>query len=226
MTIKGLIFDFDGLILDTETPDMIAWLKIFNKYGQEFNFSEYASAIGSAFEYNGPAKKLVNLVPSLNLEVILQEWLQLEQELIQKQSIQPGIMDYLNSAQQLNIQTAIASSAERSWVIDHLKRLGIEYFFNYIHTVDDTKISKPSPALYKLALKSLNLKPDEAISFEDSTNGISAAKAAGIFCVAVPNQITRLLRLDEADLILDSLENLPLSQLLIRFNQPTSETIN
>jgi HAD superfamily hydrolase (TIGR01509 family) len=166
------------------------------------------------------------LVPSLNLDRILEEWLQLEKELIENQSIQPGILDYLKSANQLNLQTAIASSAERTWVIGHLIRLGIENSFNFIHTVDDTKISKPSPALYNLALQSLQLKPVEVIAFEDSTNGISAAKATGIFCVAVPNQITRLLQLDQADLILDSLANLPLSQLLVRFNQPTAETIN
>jgi HAD superfamily hydrolase (TIGR01509 family) len=226
MTIKGLIFDFDGLILDTETPDVIAWVKIYKKYGQEFDFSEYSLAIGSVYEFSGPAKNLINLVPSLNLDEILQEWLQIEKELIEKQSIQPGIMDYLNFSKQENLKTAIASSAERSWVVGHLKRLGIEHLFNFIHTVDETKISKPSPALYHLALKSLQLEPDEVIAFEDSTNGVSAAKAAGIFCVAVPNQITRLLQLDQADLILDSLANLPLSQLLIRFIQPTPETIN
>ena len=226
MTIKGLIFDFDGLILDTETPDVIAWVKIYKKYGQEFEFNKYASAIGSVFEFSGPAKQLAILVPSLDKEVILQEWFQLENELIEKQSIMPGIMDYLNSAHQFNLQTAIASSAERAWVNGHLKRLEIDNYFNFIHTVEDTNIPKPAPALYILTLKSLQLKPEEVLAFEDSTNGISAAKAAGITCVAVPNQITRMLRLDHADLILDSLANLPLSQLLIRFNQPTPRPAN
>jgi len=219
MTIRGLIFDFDGLILDTETPDVIAWIKIFKKYGQEFNFNAYSSAIGSVYEFSGPAKQLVNLVPYLDQEVVLQEWLQLEKEMIEKQPVMPGIMDYLNSARQLNMQTAIASSSEKKWVFGHLKRLEINSFFNFVHTVEDTNIPKPDPALYNLALKSLRLKPEEVIAFEDSTNGISAAKAAGIKCVAVPNQITRMLKLDHADLILDSLANIPLSQLLIRFNQ-------
>jgi HAD superfamily hydrolase (TIGR01509 family) len=218
MTIKGLIFDFDGLILDTETPDVIAWIKTYKKYGQEFDFYKYASAIGSFYEFNGPAKQLVDLVPSLNHEVILKEWLQLEKDLIEKQSIMPGILDFLNSAHLLNLQTAIASSAERAWVIGHLERLAIDNLFHFVHTVEDTGIPKPSPALYILTLKSLKLKPEEVLAFEDSTNGISAAKAAGISCIAVPNQITRMLKLDHADLILDSLANLPLSQLLIRFN--------
>ena len=222
MTIKGLIFDFDGLILDTETPDVIAWIKIYKKYGQEFEFNKYASAIGSIYEFSGPAKQLANLVPSLDKENILQEWLHLENELIERQSIMPGIMNYLNSAKELNLQTAIASSSERAWVKGHLKRLGIEKFFNFIHTVEETNIPKPDPALYNLTLKSLQLLPEEVLAFEDSTNGISSAKAAGLNCIAVPNPITRLLKLDNADLIIDSLANLPLSQLLIRFNSPIS----
>jgi len=226
MTIKGLIFDFDGLILDTETPDVIAWIKTYQKYGQEFEFNKYASAIGSVYEFSGPARQLVNLVPSLDKEAVLKDWLQLENKLIEKQTIMPGIMDYLNSAHKLNLQTAVASSAESAWVNGHLIRLGIDNYFNFVHTVEDTNIPKPAPALYILTLKSLQLKPEEVLAFEDSTNGISAAKAAGIACIAVPNQITRMLKLDHADLILDSLANLPLSQLLIRFNQPTSRPIN
>ena len=81
----------------------------------------------------------------------------------------------------------------------------------------DTERAKPQPALYLEALGALGLQPDEAIAFEDSLNGIRAAKAAGIFCVAVPNPITETFALDEADLLLDSLEELPLTELLNRF---------
>jgi putative hydrolase of the HAD superfamily len=220
MTIKGLIFDFDGLILDTETPDVIAWIKIYKKYGYEFEFDKYSLGIGSVFEFSGPAKQLAILAPFLDTDDILKEWFQVEKQLIERQSILPGIMDYLNSAHQFNLKTAVSSSAERAWVNGHLKRLGINNFFNFIHTIEDTNIPKPDPALYIHTLNSLQLGPEEVLAFEDSSNGIAAAKAAGIICVAVPNQITRMLKLDHADLILDSLANLPLSQLLIRFNQP------
>jgi len=159
MTIKGLIFDFDGLILDTETPDVIAWIKIYEKYGQEFEFSQYSSAIGSMYEFSGPANHLVNLVPALDKEIIFQEWLHLENELIEKQSIMPGIREYLDCAHQFNLQIAIASSSESAWVNGHLKRLGIEKYFNFVHTVEDTNIPKPDPALYFLTLKSLRLRP-------------------------------------------------------------------
>jgi len=117
----------------------------------------------------------------------------------------------------LDLKVAIASSSEKSWVVSHLERLGIHQFFDFIHTVDETKIPKPDPALYLLALESLKAGPNEVIAFEDSTNGVSAAKTAGIFCVAIPNPTTKSLPLDQADLILESLAHLPLSQLLDRF---------
>jgi HAD superfamily hydrolase (TIGR01509 family) len=217
MVIKGLIFDFDGLILDTETPDVIAWMSIYNKYGQEFKFEQYASAIGSVYRLMEPAKELENLVPQLKAEKIFNEWTKLENKLIERQSILPGVMEYLDAAKKMNLKVAIASSSEKPWVKGHLERLGILNYFDFIHTVEETKVPKPDPALYNLALASFRLNPIEAIAFEDSANGISAAKGAGIFCVAVPNRVTRSLNLKHADLILDSLANLPLSQLLIRF---------
>ena len=218
MTIKGLIFDFDGLILDTETPDVIAWIKIYQKYGQKFRFENYAYAIGTIFRMVEPARELQNLVPGLQAENIFNEWTKLEKSLIENQKILPGIMEYLNDARALNFQIAIASSSEKPWVLGHLEKLGIQDFFDYIHTVDETGIPKPDPALYLKALDSLKLNACEVIAFEDSANGILAAKAAGIFCVVVPNLITKFLNLERADLILDSLANLPLSELLARFN--------
>lgn len=219
MAIKSLIFDFDGLILDTETPDVIAWMEIFKRYGQKFNFEKYKSAIGTVYRIMEPAHDLARLINGPNAETIYIEWSALEKDLINKQKILPGIMDYLIEAKTFNLKTAIASSAEMSWVDGHLRRLGIREFFDFVHTVDEIGVPKPFPNLYQAALNSLKITADEAIAFEDSVNGIMAAKNAGIFCVAVPNQTTRLLNLEYADLIIDSLANLPLSQLLSRFNK-------
>jgi beta-phosphoglucomutase-like phosphatase (HAD superfamily) len=81
----------------------------------------------------------------------------------------------------------------------------------------DTKRAKPRPDLYLDALDRLELKPREGIAFEDSPNGVTAAKAAGLYCVAVPNPITATLALDDADLVIDSLADVPLADLLERF---------
>jgi len=215
--IKGLIFDFDGLILDTETPDVMAWLKIYQKHGQNFNFGDYALSIGTIYRMTEPALDLQRLVPGLNAEEVFNEWTELERLLIKDQIVLPGVIEYLQTAKTLNIKVAIASSSEKSWVVGHLEQHGIREYFDFIHTVDETGIPKPDPALYQMALKSLRLSPNEVIAFEDSTNGISAAKSAGIFCVSVPNPITKYLDLNNADLILDSLASLPLQELLVRF---------
>jgi len=217
MPIKGLIFDFDGLILDTETPDVVAWINIYRKFGQKFDFDKYSPFIGKANLIIEPAQELARLIPGLNVETVFNEWMVLEKQLIDKESLLPGVREYLQESKKLDLKVAIASSSEKSWVVSHLERLGIHQFFDFIHTVDETKIPKPDPALYLLALESLKAGPNEVIAFEDSTNGVSAAKTAGIFCVAIPNPTTKSLPLDQADLILESLAHLPLSQLLDRF---------
>lgn len=218
MAIKGLIFDFDGLILDTETPDVLAWLTIYQKYGQKFDFENYAQSIGSIYRVMEPAKNLQRLIPNLNVEEVFNEWTELEKIYIKDRKILPGIMQYLHDAKAFNLAVTIASSSEKSWVTDHLDKFEIRHFFDYIHTVDETGVPKPDPALYQLALKSMQLNPNQTIAFEDSANGIEAAKSSGIFCVAIPNPITKYLNLDNADLILDSLASLPLPELLMRFN--------
>ncbi len=218
MTIKGLIFDFDGIILDTETPDLITWQTIYREYGGVFNYEKYARCIGMAYENYEPAMDLIKQVPSLNKEAIQQKWITLEKQLLEKQSIAPGILDYLQTARSLKLKTAIASSSENSWVTGHLKDRELFQYFDFIHTVDETHLPKPDPALYLLCLKSMQLQPKEAIAFEDSPNGISSAKSAGIFCIAVPNHATRSLNLNQADLILDSLEQISLPNLLKQIN--------
>jgi HAD superfamily hydrolase (TIGR01509 family) len=218
MTIKGLIFDFDGLILDTETADLIAWQYIYQKYGQVFNFEKYASAIGHLYEYYEPVLDLIKQAPTLNKDVIHQEWATLEKQLVDQQPIAPGIKEYLQTAKSLGLKLAVASSSENSWVTGHLRNRKIIQYFDFIHTVDETHLPKPDPALYLLSLKSMQLISNEVIAFEDSPNGVTSAKSAGIFCIAIPNHATHTLNLEHADLILDSLEQISLPDLLNHIN--------
>ena len=113
--------------------------------------------------------------------------------------------------------TAIVSSSTSDWIARHLERLGRVNGWDAIVAADgDVSRAKPEPALYLEALDALGLQPDEAIAFEDSLNGIRAAKGAGIFTVAVPNPITQTFALDEADLLLESLEDVSLNELIER----------
>jgi putative hydrolase of the HAD superfamily len=125
-------------------------------------------------------------------------------------------MDYLHEAKRFGLKLAIASSSPHSWVDTHAKRLGIFDYFDMVICADDVAAgrTKPNPDLFLLALDQLRVRKDEAIVFEDSPNGVKAAKSAGIFVVAVPNPVTSLLSIENANLTLTSLTDLSLPELL------------
>ena len=96
----------------------------------------------------------------------------------------------------------------------HLAERGLLHHFDTIRTGDEVEHTKPDPALYRLATADLGVEPARAVALEDSPNGVAAAKRAGMFCVVVPNALTRQLDLEAADLRVGSLANLPLTELL------------
>jgi HAD superfamily hydrolase (TIGR01509 family) len=138
-----------------------------------------------------------------------------ELELLEVEPLRPGVAAYLEDAHSRGISVAIVSSSPRSWIDRNLLRLGLRDGWDAIICADgDTERCKPSPALYLEALDALDLDAEEAIAIEDSPNGITAARAAGLFCVAVPNEVTGGLDLSHADLLIESFEDVPLAELL------------
>lgn len=213
--IRALIFDFDGLILDTEEPIFLAWQEIYQEFGCELKFDTWAAIIGTAAYAFNPITNLENLVEQeLPREEIHQRQRQREMELISERSIEPGVVGYLRDAKKMGLKIGLASSSTCQWVTDHLSRLGLLDYFDCIMASDDVERTKPDPELYLGVMKELEVSADQAVVFEDSPNGILAAKRAGLFCVAVPNVLTFQLSLDQADLCLDSLADIPLKELL------------
>jgi HAD superfamily hydrolase (TIGR01509 family) len=144
--------------------------------------------------------------------------LERELELIATQPILPGVLEYIQGATELGLKLGVASSSPCKWVLGHLEQRGIRHHFECVLAADDVSITKPDPSLYASALHCLDVSPHQAIAFEDSPNGVLSAKRAGLYCVAVPNPLTRQLQIDAADLQLVSLEELPLRALLGRFD--------
>ena len=215
MTIKGLVFDFDGLILDTETPEYIIWQEIYGSYGTEMPITEWGKALGASLGAFDPTHHLEELTGrKIDRDQMLTDYRQRSNVLIAQQKPLPGVTDYLHTAHQLKLKLAVASSSPNTWVTGHLSRLELIHHFDAVRTSEDVVAIKPAPYLYQAALKALGLRPEEAIAFEDSPNGIIAAQAAGLFCVAVPNPVSRLLDVTHADLVLNSLADLPLEQLI------------
>ena len=213
--IKALVFDFDGLIVDTEVPIFRAWQRIYREHGQDLPLEQWLTIIGTA---SGPFDPVIDLAKKTGAKLDGQELKALEvlyyQEATALQQLLPGVIDYLVAARQLELKTAVASSSTRKWVMDHLNRFGIGGRFDAIICREDVKRTKPDPDLYLTALQRLGVQPAEAIAFEDSSNGIHAAKAAGLFCVVVPNPLTVDLDLTEADLRLLTLEAMPLRDVI------------
>jgi HAD superfamily hydrolase (TIGR01509 family) len=216
--IQALIFDFDGLILDTETPEFVCWQNIYREHGFELPHEKWGTIIGgnghSDFD---AAEHLANLLQGRLDSDSLRARNRFESDqMIVTQSALPGVLDYLQEAKRLGIKLAIASSSSHSWVDDHAKRIGVFNYFDEVIAADDVGLGriKPNPDLFLLALKRLKVPKEAAIVFEDSPNGVKAAKRAGIFVVAVPNSVTSKLSIEGADLIVNSLRDLPLSELL------------
>jgi HAD superfamily hydrolase (TIGR01509 family) len=213
--IRALVFDFDGLLVDTEVPIFRAWQRIYREHGQELPLEQWLTIIGTA---SGPFDPVIDLAKKTGAKLDEQELKALEvlyyQEATALQQLLPGVVDYLVTARKLGLKTAVASSSTRAWVMDHLNRFGIGGHFDAIVCREDVKRTKPDPDLYLTALQRLEVLAPEAIAFEDSSNGVRAAKAAGLFCVVVPNPLTADLDLSEADLRLLSLDAMPLRDVI------------
>ncbi len=216
--IKALIFDFDGLILDTETPEYLAWQNIYQEHGFELPHEEWGKIIGGYGLSNFDAAEHLSLLSQGRLDsVILRTRHQLEASAaIERAPVLPGVLDYIHEAKRLGLKLAIASSSPHSWVDSHAKRLGILPYFDKVICADDVGVgrTKPNPDLFLLALNQLEVQKEAAVVFEDSPNGVTAANGAGIFVVAVPNPVTSLLIIKGANLILHSLSEIPLIALL------------
>lgn len=215
--IRAVIFDFDGLLVDTEGPIFEVWQRIYRERGHELPRERWLSIIGTA---SGPFDPLIDLGQRTGVPLEADELNTLERlyyrEATVAQTLLPGVDRYLDDARALGMKTAIASSSSREWVMEHLERFGIADRFDTVVCKDDVTSTKPDPELYDLALERLAVRSKDAIALEDSTNGIRAAKAAGLFCVAVPNAMTADLDLGEADLQIASLESVTLANLIAR----------
>ena len=218
LRIKALIFDFDGLILDTETPDFHVWQAIYQEHGFELPHDEWGKIVGGyGLTQFDAAEHLTHLAQGQLDAVSLRDRHSSESHaLTLSQPIMPGVLPTIEEAKRLGLKLAIASSSQHSWVDTHAKRLGIFDHFDAVICADDVGAgrTKPNPDLFLLALHQLQIQKNEALIFEDSPNGVKAANLAGIFVVAVPNPVTALLKIDGANLTLASLADLSLTELL------------
>jgi HAD superfamily hydrolase (TIGR01509 family) len=219
--IRALIFDFDGLILETEGPSYQSWEQVYRSFGLSLPFSTWSTIIGTTQGEFDPQRELYKQVQGeVDWEAVELQRQASENALIEAQVVLPGVEQYLLEAKRLRLKLGLASSSSCRWVTGHLTRLGLKDCFDCICAADDVQHVKPDPELYLTVLNRLGMRAVEAIALEDSPLGIQAAKRAGLYCVAVPNPLTRQLALSQADIQVGSLVELPLERLLDMANTP------
>lgn len=213
--VRALIFDFDGTILDTEMPTFEAWQQTYARYGQVLTLEEYSAVIGSDHGKFDPRRTLEARSrqrldwPTLDAERRSQCY-----KIIEQQEPLPGIERLLHEARARGIHCGVASSSPTNWVQGHLARLELLTYFSAISCADNGCPPKPAPDVFLQALNLLNISPGEALAIEDSLNGLVAARAAGIRCIIVPNQLTRFLRFPPEEQLLSSLDSVRLEDLI------------
>jgi HAD superfamily hydrolase (TIGR01509 family) len=218
VNLRGLLFDFDGLLVDTESPSRLGWEELYREHGHQLPLDEWATLVGTIGAPFDPFSHLEELVGEpLDRDELNTRRRARELALIDLEDLRPGIEGYLDEAKKRGLRTALVSSSSREWIERNLRRLDrLEHWDAIVAADGDTARAKPQPTLYLETLETLDLHADEAVAFEDSPNGVRAAKRAGLFCVAVPNSVTETLALDEADIVVESLAELPLDGLIAR----------
>jgi putative hydrolase of the HAD superfamily len=213
--MKGIIFDFDGLILDTEVPVFRAWQECYEEHGQELSLLEYVRCVGSDMEVYHPGTELERKVGrELEWEGLDKKRRERVREMLEGAEPLPGVRKTLIEAEALGIPCAVASSSPSEWVVTWLERLGIDGAFVSVRCLEHVHRPKPAPDLFLRAAEDMKLAPKEAMVLEDSLNGLRAAQAAGSPCVVVPNEITGHLDFEGATMKVESLRSTSVRELL------------
>ncbi|HZV27419.1 MAG TPA: HAD-IA family hydrolase [Acidothermaceae bacterium] len=214
----ALILDFDGLLVDTESTALLAWREQFAVHEVVFPLEVWHRYIGS----QGSQEAMMGAIRAGGIEFVdtelRAEWRERHNRIVSTEPLRAGVEEFLDEAAAAGARFAVASSATRDWLDQQLGRLGIRDRFEVVCARDNGRV-KPAPDIYLAALASLGVEALDAIAFEDSPNGITAAKAAGLYCVAVPNPVTAELPLGQADLRVESFTEVSYSELVDRLSR-------
>lgn len=214
MALQAIVFDFDGLILDTEWSVYRAIDEIYSEHGHQLDLEWWRSIVGTTGggDWSERLEELVGR--SLDHEQLHARSVRRHHDLVDALEPLPGVVDLIEAAHAEGLRLAVASSSMTRWLEQNLARLGLHRRFDALCGRDVVGgRAKPAPDVYLAALDALGVAADGAVAIEDSPHGVAAAKAAGLACVAVPNRITAPGDFSAADLVVDSLSVLTLAEL-------------
>lgn len=208
-----MVFDFDGLIADTEWPEYRSIAQQFEARGHAFPPESWVQVIGSSWDVDWLGDLAQRVGGDLDRAAVREAHRAHKAELMAGLAPLPGVAALLAAAEAAGLGLAVASSSPRRWVEPWLETLGLRHHFSIVVVRDDVAQAKPAPDLFRAACVGLGLAPGEAVALEDSAHGVTSAKAAGLACVAVPNRLTRYLDLSAADLVVSSLAEVDVGRL-------------
>jgi HAD superfamily hydrolase (TIGR01509 family) len=207
MRIRALVFDFDGLICDTESSAFETARDIYREHGVELTLARWQDRIGThGRTWYADLEAAVGPLP--DRERIVERRRLAHHEQVRAETAMPGVEGFVRAATEAGLRMAVASSSSVGWVTEHLDRLGLLEHFSVISCAYAEVPAKPDPGVYRSAVEQLDVEPIEAVAFEDSSNGVAAAKAAGLHCIAIPNRMTAGLDFTAADAVVASLAEL------------------
>jgi len=201
----ALVFDFDGLICDTETVVFESVRHVFRAHGVELTLAEWLPAVGAAEAPAWEAVLEASVGRPLDREMLRAARQGHSDELMAVTAVLPGVDALLAAAHAAGVPCGMASNSPRSWVTGNLERLGLAERFDVVVAVDEVTNPKPHPEPYLRAVAALGASPASAVGLEDTLIGVTAARRAGLYTVAVPGPMSAHHDFAGADLVVDSL---------------------
>jgi HAD superfamily hydrolase (TIGR01509 family) len=216
--LRALVFDFDGLILDTESVWIDGYGDVHAEHGRPFDRELFLRCVGHVDISFDPWRAFDPRHDRRELERALSRH---KRRRLEAQAILPGVVALMDEARARGLPIALASNSDHAHCEGHLARLGLLDRFTVLGCREDVTSPKPEPDLYRHVVNRLGLRPHEAVAFEDSHAGSLAAKRAGLWCVVVPNDATRHHACAHADWRVPSLAGVTLAALEARFFRST-----
>jgi HAD superfamily hydrolase (TIGR01509 family) len=213
VSLRALVFDFDGLILDTEWSAFSTAAAVWEEHGLDLELRVWQEIVGTADHPHWSEMLEADLGRGIDREVVVPARQAQHHAEIEAMDLLPGVVDLIRAADVAGLELAVASSSPHAWVDGHLERRGLADHFRAVICREDVERTKPDPALYTTALERLGVAPDEAIALEDSHHGTVAATQARMKVVAVPNRVTKGQDFTNAAMVVSSLEALTIPDL-------------
>jgi beta-phosphoglucomutase len=217
---EAIIFDMDGVLIDSEPIHYEVEKKLFDKLGIEVSEEIHRLYLGvagdlmyadikSRFQLSASKDELLEFDDSFRCEYFRR---------LQVINLNEGVLNLLNEIKLAGIKLAVATSSSPELAKILLNRCEIASLFNAIVTTSEAGKSKPAPDVYLLAARKIDVVPAKCMVFEDSPNGISAAKSAGMYCIAFQTDSVSVQELSNADIIVNTFDGITLGQLFKIFS--------